>query len=71
MEVETAKSSPSKGKMRPQGFSVAADPSIPSNVSPVISTSRIGQCPVLHPGLAYAHMVGAIRRYTYGRDNGR
>ena len=70
MEVETSKSAPSEGEMRPQGFPVAADPPIPSDVSSAIVTSRVGPYPVFHPGLANTHMADAISRYTYGRDNG-
>ena len=48
-----------------------ADPPISSNVSPAISTERVGQYPENHPGLAYAHIVSVVRRQACSHDNGQ
>jgi hypothetical protein len=48
---------------------MTADPPISSNVSPAISTERVGQYPEHHPGLAYAHMVSVVRGQTCSRPD--
>jgi hypothetical protein len=50
---------------------MVADPPISSNVSPVISTERVGQYPEHPPGLAYAHMVSVVRGQACRHDNGQ